>query len=104
MPGRRTLKRDAPNATTMMQVKRTQSADCQCRRAYGRSGQPISNCKRMKETAGQPRNSPSLPGILQIFFQFVIGALARSLGNSSPGSIQLREDSQSVEPGISLQL
>src|SRR6267154_5665162 len=79
MPGRRTLKREAPKATNMKQVKRTQSADCQCKRAYGKRGQPITNCKRMKTTAGQPRNSPSLPGMLQIFFQLVIAVLTQSL-------------------------
>src|SRR6267154_2555368 len=77
MPGRRTLKREAPKATNMKQVKRTQSADCQCKRAYGKRGQPITNCKRMKATAGQPRKSPSLPGMLQIFFQLVIAVLTQ---------------------------
>jgi hypothetical protein len=51
----------------------------------------------MKATAGQPRNSPSLPGILQIFFHLFIAVLAWSL-RQDPSTANRAKIARFVQP------
>src|ERR1041385_9311927 len=65
MPGSRTLKRDAPNATARKLAKRSELSLCQCNNAYGSKGMPAKTCVTMKMVAGQPRKRRCCPGMLQ---------------------------------------
>src|ERR1051325_1822044 len=65
MPGSRTLKRDAPNATARKLAKRSELSLCQCNNAYGSKGMPANTCVTMNMVAGQPRKRPCGPGMLQ---------------------------------------
>src|SRR5215471_2554980 len=93
IPGNRTLKRDAPNATARKLAYRSELSVCQCSRAYGTRGIPTNTCVTMKMVAGQPRKCPCRPGRLQRRFHqldtlvagFFLDLLSFALAKSTLG-------------------
>src|ERR1700674_2327462 len=84
MPGRRTLKREAPMATARMQKKRRGFSECQWNRAYGSRGRPKSNWVRINAIAGRPRDTPLCIGLAKNLFKLFPATRASTCSRRGP--------------------